>query len=122
MPGEFAPLGTSGGVSAPTEPVSLSALAADAVPASAPTPAFDLGSINLDLNEPVVEAAPAMDSIFPELDSASSDAMARKLDLAEEFRQIGDADGARELLQEVVASTPDTSLQAKARAMLDKLG
>jgi pilus assembly protein FimV len=47
--------------------------------------------------------------------------MARKLDLAEEFRQIGDVDGARELLQEVLA-TSQGPVKAKAQAMLDSLG
>ena len=47
--------------------------------------------------------------------------MARKLDLAEEFRQIGDVDGARELLQEVLASTDDAVLKSKAQSMLDSL-
>jgi len=44
----------------------------------------------------------------------------RKFELAEEFRQIGDVDGARELLQEVVANAGG-ALQAKAQAMLDSL-
>ena len=48
------------------------------------------------------------------------DPMERKFELAEEFRQIGDLDGARELLQEVVANA-DGGLQAKAQAMLDSL-
>jgi len=47
--------------------------------------------------------------------------LARKLELAEEFRQIGDMEGARDLLEEVVAKG-DGALQAKAQGMLDKLG
>ena len=50
-----------------------------------------------------------------------SDPLARKLELAEEFRQIGDNEGARDLLQEVVAKA-DGALRAKAQGMLDDLG
>ncbi len=48
------------------------------------------------------------------------DPLARKLELAEEFRQIGDLEGARDLLEEVVAKASG-ALQAKAQGMLDKL-
>ena len=55
------------------------------------------------------------------LSDLSSDPMARKLELAEEFRQIGDADGARELLQEVIDHASDAGLRGKAQTMLDSL-
>ena len=51
----------------------------------------------------------------------SADPIARKLELADEFRQIGDIDGARDLLDEVVAKSSGT-LKAKAQRMLDELG
>ena len=54
-----------------------------------------------------------------QLDEA--DPLARKLELADEFRQIGDMEGARDLLEEVVAKSAG-ALRAKARAMLDALG
>jgi pilus assembly protein FimV len=41
--------------------------------------------------------------------------------LAEEFRQIGDQEGARDLLEEVI-SKADGVLKAKAQSMLEKLG
>lgn len=44
----------------------------------------------------------------------------RKLELADEFRQIGDLDGARDLLHEVIESA-DGALKAKAQAMLADL-
>ena len=47
--------------------------------------------------------------------------LARKLELAEEFRQIGDLEGARDLLEEVVAKA-DGALRSKAQGMLEKLG
>ncbi|MBL8349578.1 MAG: LysM peptidoglycan-binding domain-containing protein [Burkholderiaceae bacterium] len=50
-----------------------------------------------------------------------TDPLARKLELADEFRQIGDLEGARDLLEEVVAKATG-ALQVKAQAMLDALG
>ena len=49
-----------------------------------------------------------------------SAALARKLELAEEFRQIGDVEGARDLLEEVVAKSQGP-LKTKAQGMLDQL-
>ncbi len=91
---------------------------------SAPSPLdFDLGAISLDLDTPAKSGDP---SVLPgELDDGSEeddgrDPLERKLDLAEEFRQIGDMEGARDLLQEVVAKASG-SLRAKAQSMLDAL-
>lgn len=102
-----------------------------AAPVTEPTPSgsmpFDLGDISLDLDAP----APAKSSFVTdeELDHLpvsdaplSADQMARKFDLAQEFRQIGDVDGARELLQEVVDNAQDGSLKSRAQTMLDSLG
>jgi pilus assembly protein FimV len=74
-------------------------------------PALDLSSIGLDL-----EPAPA---------AASSDGMkwqemATKLDLASAYEEIGDKEGARELLEEVVRGG-DTEQQKQARSMLAKI-
>jgi pilus assembly protein FimV len=52
--------------------------------------------------------------------SAESAGLTRKLELAEEFRQIGDTEGARDLLEEVVAKAGG-SLKTKAQGMLDQL-
>ena len=49
------------------------------------------------------------------------DPLARKLELAEEFRQIGDLEGARDLLEEVVAKS-EGILKNKAQSMLASLG
>jgi pilus assembly protein FimV len=60
----------------------------------------------------------------PELDLGGEDSnepMARKIELADEFRRIGDHEGARELLEEVV-SKADGSLRSRAQTMLDTLG
>jgi pilus assembly protein FimV len=90
---------------------------------------FDMGSISLDLDDPA--AAPANEVAEPaaeddwlnsaQPESGVNDPMARKFDLAEEFRQIGDLDGARELLAEVLENTPDGALRSKAQSMLDGL-
>ncbi|MFY9476330.1 MAG: FimV/HubP family polar landmark protein [Aquabacterium sp.] len=94
------------------------------VQAAAPSPAptapmdFDLSGISLDLGEPAPADAAAGGSVVEDL---ADNPLARKLELAEEFRHIGDVDGARELLQEVVAQA-DGALRAKAQAMLDSLG
>jgi pilus assembly protein FimV len=52
--------------------------------------------------------------------AASNESLARKLELAEEFRHIGDHEGARDLLEEVIAKA-DGALKSKAQGMLDKL-
>jgi pilus assembly protein FimV len=53
-------------------------------------------------------------------DNDGGDPLARKLELAEEFRQIGDMEGARDLLQEVV-SKASGALKSKAQSMLNEL-
>lgn len=87
---------------------------------------FDLSDISLDLDEPPVAQAAEVDalpdvSIEEEADQDDSgDPLARKLELAEEFRQIGDVEGARDLLEEVVANA-DGALKSKAQALLKEL-
>jgi len=88
------------------------------------------GSLDFDLGEPA-SAATGGDArldfgdfgIEPEATGAGypeSDALSRKLELAEEFRQIGDLEGARDLLEEVLAKA-DGALRTKAQGMLDAL-
>lgn len=106
-----------------------------AVPAAAtPMPEFDLSSISLDLDDEPAEKAssselslPVADTMPAELDvrvpltaEMVNDPMQRKLELAQEFMQIGDADGARELLTEVATGGKPETI-AKARLLLDKL-
>jgi len=95
---------------------------ADAVD-SAPSPLdFDLGAISLDLDAPSKNsgAVAAEDVDIGSDDDDGRDPLERKLDLAEEFRQIGDMEGARDLLQEVVAKGTG-SLRSKAQSMLNAL-
>jgi pilus assembly protein FimV len=82
------------------------------VPSSAAAPAaadVDFGDFGIGSDTPP-------DDLPPE-----NDPLARKIELAEEFRQIGDLEGARDLLEEVIAKS-EGSLKAKAEGMLDKLG
>lgn len=87
---------------------------------------FDLPSLSIDppsLEAPArVESAALPDLGNLDLDAAPIDeeALARKFELAEEFRQIGDLEGARDLLQEVVAQSSGT-LKVKAQGMLKDL-
>ena len=91
---------------------------------------FDLSGISLDLDRPSEPVAtdPGLDSEsgFADLDlsmpegDGSADPFARKLELAEAFSQIGDVEGARELLNEVITNS-EGALKAKARTMLADL-
>jgi pilus assembly protein FimV len=54
------------------------------------------------------------------LEDDGADPLARKVELADEFRQIGDLEGARDLLQEVIDKA-EGALRAKAQGMLDNL-
>jgi pilus assembly protein FimV len=97
--------------------------------AEAPPVEFDLNSLSLDLDTPAaaapapVEPAPAMaDLDLPGAGAAdeAADPLVRKLELAEEFRQIGDMEGARDLIEEVIAKATG-SLKARAQGMLETL-
>ena len=75
---------------------------------------FDLGSLSLDLGGD--EAV----TTHGELDKSAEDPLATKLALAEEFKAIGDNDGARALIEEVIAEAAG-DIRAKAQSALDKL-
>ena len=74
----------------------------------------DLRDVDTTDHGPMTEAGTTLS------DDLGGDPLARKLELAEEFRQIGDVEGARDLLEEVVAKAGGV-LRAKAQAMLDAL-
>lgn len=98
---------------------------------------FDIGSINLDLSEPIADVAVVQDDlpepIFvaePEPVSAESagagneahwEEVNTKLDLAKAYEEMGDLEGARELLQEVVGEGP-VDLVSQARDILARIG
>ena len=100
-----------------------------AAPASIDALDFDLGELTLEDDKPGAASRPVPlmdDSGFSaslpslELGDDDADPLVRKLELAEEFRQIGDMEGARDLLEEVLASA-EGALKTKAQGMLDSL-
>jgi pilus assembly protein FimV len=98
----------------PVPPVKAAAAPAPAV-ADSGMLEFDLGSLSLDLNGPTTESpAPAIEV------SSSDDPLETKFMLAEEFRSLGDTDGARSLAEEVLAEASGP-LKVKAQAFLNAL-
>lgn len=77
---------------------------------------FDLGSLSLDL-DPTTSVSPTADTAG----TPSDDPLATKLALAEEFLSIGDDDGARALVEEVVAEASG-GLRSKAEKLLAEIG
>ncbi|MBK9440179.1 MAG: fimbrial protein FimV [Comamonadaceae bacterium] len=74
---------------------------------------FDLGTLSLDLEEePITQAG--------SLDPEGQDPLETKLALADEFRAIGDDDGARALIEEVIAEASG-DMKLKAQRALSKL-
>ncbi|MFB9291116.1 FimV/HubP family polar landmark protein [Pseudoduganella plicata] len=100
-------------------------------PAAAPPPEFDLSGIDLELDEKEQTAAPdpyavtaaaaADDAPTAEPMSALQMEMDTKLDLAIAYQEIGDKEGARELLDEVIRGGSDDQV-ARANEMLAQLG
>jgi pilus assembly protein FimV len=88
-----------------------------AAPAATGTPGRSSSFGDLELPD-VPVAQPPMAS--PAFDDAGGDPLARKLELAEEFRQIGDMEGARDLLEEVIAKAQG-ALRLRAESMLGDL-
>jgi len=106
---------------APSAEPELGLVAPDAAPpagkpASSPNMdlmEFDLGSLSLDLDEEPVTVAGS-------LPDENQDPLETKLALAEEFRAIGDDDGARALIEEVIAEAGG-DMKARAQRALGQL-
>ena len=98
----------------PSEDDSNAATASSAAQTEA---AFDLGGLSLDLGMPnhAIDFAAVASPAEPE------DPLATKLALAEEFNAIGDSDGARTLVEEVIAEAHG-DLKAKAQSLLSQIG
>jgi pilus assembly protein FimV len=75
---------------------------------------FDMGDLSLDLDSPVDEIAMGSHSAF------SEDPLGTKLALAHEFVSIGDQDGARALIEEVLFEATG-ELHRKAQQALANL-
>jgi pilus assembly protein FimV len=84
---------------------------------------FDLSGITLDLDQPgsATHAKDDGGDLAVIEDESDGDPVSRKMELAEEFQRIGDKDGARDLLREVL-STATGSTKSKAQSMLEDLG
>ncbi|WP_229257759.1 FimV/HubP family polar landmark protein [Duganella margarita] len=115
-PQEPAPLDFDAALDLPAEVETIT-------PAPAPAaPEFDLSNIDLDLGSFHNDtAAPAAASASNEPLSALQMEMDTKLDLAVAYQEIGDKEGARELLDEVLRGGSDEQV-AKANAMKAQLG
>lgn len=88
----------------------------DAPKAAAAKPTeFDLGNISLDLDE----VKPA--ATEPAVDSPQWHEVATKLDLAKAYQEMGDAGGAKEILEEVLKEG-DAEQRAAAKEILKQLG
>jgi pilus assembly protein FimV len=87
-----------------------------------PSPEFKIPDISLDLDaSPSANGVTDSAEVDFDLDDDGRDPLVRKFELAEEFRQIGDMEGARDLLQEVVGGA-DGPLKSKAQALLQAIG
>ena len=88
-----------------------------AVPASAST------DLDFDFGEPTQPGETNPEILGQALEGLSDDEgdpLLRQLELADEFRQIGDTEGAREVLQELIQRATGP-LRDKAQAMLNEL-
>ncbi|MFP5483870.1 MAG: FimV/HubP family polar landmark protein, partial [Gammaproteobacteria bacterium] len=83
--------------------------ASDEVLDAVPEEAFDKALVDLDVDVP-----------NPKVDDATWQEVATKLDLAGAYVEIGDADGAKELLNEIVKKG-DVDQVRKAKALLATL-
>ncbi len=93
-----------------------------------PPPVFDLSGIDLDLSVPAAEEAPAAAALEIEeiatpaaAPAEANEEVATKLELAHAYEEMGDKEGARELLEEVI-SEGNAEQQEAARVKLAQLG
>jgi pilus assembly protein FimV len=107
---------------------------APAAPAAAPEDDFGLSQLDLsnDFSLPSAEASPGANiDIDIDIDAMAdtgadsaptmaNDALGTKLDLAQEFAAIGDSEGARSLIEEVLTEASGT-LKVRAEKMLSEL-
>ena len=77
---------------------------------------IDVGDLNINLDDTSTQAAPS---------AAARDGhwydVQQKFDLAKAYQEMGDKDGAREILQEVIKEG-DAEQQSQAQTLLNSLG
>lgn len=91
---------------------------------------FDLGDLSAEPSGPDTAPAPPLPTVDNDAVAAldqdgpfegqSEDPLETKLALAQEFNAIGDSDGARTLIEEVIAEATG-ALKGKAQGMLSEL-
>lgn len=82
----------------------------------------DVAEDDLDLSADFTDSGFAQDSAEEDLViAAESNGMSTKLDLARAYLDMGDDDGARQILEEVAAEGSE-DLKAEARALLERIG
>lgn len=81
---------------------------------------FDLDDLSLDLDLPSASADTGSTSPAPATALAPEDPLATKLALAQEFNMIGDSEGARTLIEEVIAESSG-DLKARAQRLLSDI-
>ena len=81
---------------------------------------FDMGSLSLDLDAPITESPTLAKAAVAAAPALVEGPLETKFALAEEFRALGDSDGARSLASEVVAQAQG-ALKTKAQAFLNAL-
>lgn len=104
-----------------TEPAAFAATPDEAfTPSHSGMLEFDLDSISLDLPGATKPADIGSEQLATEVIPVESDPFATKLALAREFSAIGDSDGARTLLEEIVAESSG-DVKTQARQLLEAL-
>ena len=81
---------------------------------------FDMSTLSLDLNPPITQSSTLTKTTTVATSVLTEGPLETKFALAEEFRALGDSDGARSLANEVVAQA-DGALKSKAQAFLNGL-
>lgn len=100
-------------------PQSPDASAEAAIPAAAATPMEAELPAEFDSLLQEQPSSP-LSNAFDALDDEDGDPLQRQLELADEFRQIGDVEGARDVLQELLSKATGP-IKEKAEAMLSEL-
>jgi pilus assembly protein FimV len=99
---------------AQTAPAALSAPPVIPAPEAKTTPAQDFGMLEFDLGSLSLDLGDEAESGASSAPAKAQDHLATKLELSEEFIAIGDIDGARTLIEEVIAeSSGDVKLRAE---------
>lgn len=81
---------------------------------------FDLDDLSLDLDLPPSSGDTEVSSAAPATAAPPEDPLATKLALAQEFNMIGDSEGARTLIEEVIAESSG-DLKARAQRLLSEI-